>query len=402
MNLLAVVPARGGSRGLPGKNLRPVDGVSLVGRATVCARLFLRRAREISGHILVDTDAEEIAAEGRSWGASVPFLRPPDLARDTTSSFDSVDHAVRRWESEHGAVDVIVLLQPTSPLRLPADVSACVAAFESGARSVISVVRASPPPEFMMRMHPAGTLEWAFGNPGVTRRQDAAVAWHPNGAVYVQSPEFLREHRTFLVAGITRGVEMPPDRSVDIDAAIDLLTASAIARAARPPEPALILELQSPRLPDIDMSSRDGVAGFYVRRRTAGELGDGLPEAAGKASRAGMLLVVESDGASWGAGTPGVTPAFDASDTGIAGWLADPSRAAWVVLGAGAGREALLGVAEQVRGESVTLVARGRGAGEAAGVAGLAGMRIALGDAETVEVAGSTGAHFRLLPAPAG
>ena len=400
MRLLALVPARGGSRGLPGKNLRPVDGISLVGRATICARLFLRHATGLTGDTLVDTDAEDIAAEGRAWGASVPFLRPPDLARDTTSSFDSVDHAVRRWEAERGQVDGIVLLQPTSPLRLPVDVSACVAAFQAGARSVITVVRAAPPPEFTMRMHQDGALEWAFGHPGVTRRQDAAVAWHPNGAVYVQSPDFLREHRTFVVAGITHGVEMPSDRSVDIDAAIDLLTAGAVARAARPAQPGKILSLSSARIPDIDMSSRDGIAGYYIVG--TGTPVPGLAQVAEKVSRAGMLLVVENHRTSPASDIPGVIPALAASDPALGERLSDPARPTWVRLGDGASREELLGVAEQVRGESVTLVVAGRGAREASGVAGLAGMRIALGDAEPVGTDASAGAHFQIIPAPAG
>src|SRR5688572_26196816 len=122
--VLVVVPARGGSKGLPGKNLREVGGVSLTGRAVQVGLAFLSE-RALWGQMFVDTDATDIAAEGIRWGAEVPFLRPPELAADATPMADNVLHAVDRFAALGRVHDVVVLLQPTSPLRTAGDVVAC-------------------------------------------------------------------------------------------------------------------------------------------------------------------------------------------------------------------------------------------------------------------------------------
>src|SRR5262245_1333122 len=123
MRIGFVVPARGGSKGLVGKNLRTVAGTSVVGRAVAVANRALRRRGGL-GTVIVDTDAEDIAAEGRRWGAAVPFLRPPELARDDTPTVVNVMHAVERLGKS--TLDVVVLLQPTSPLRSVDDVLRCI------------------------------------------------------------------------------------------------------------------------------------------------------------------------------------------------------------------------------------------------------------------------------------
>lgn len=230
MTVLVHIPARAGSKGLPGKNLRTVGGVSLVGRAVHAGQDFLS-AQGLAGMVFVDTDGEEIATEGRRHGAEVPFLRPAELAADTTSSLDTVLHAVERLESAGGSFDALILLQPTSPLRTAQDVALCWAAFDrAAAPSVISVCVADHPPELSLRRADNGTLTFAFGAPTEIRRQAAAPAFRPTGAVYIQTIEFLREARAFIVAGTTVGVELPRARSIDVDDELDLFLADSILR----------------------------------------------------------------------------------------------------------------------------------------------------------------------------
>jgi N,N'-diacetyllegionaminate synthase len=229
MKILVLVPARGGSKGLPGKNLLRVAGMSLVGRAVRVGKRFLAASGH-DGTVLVDTDSEEIAAEGRRWGALAPFLRPAALAGDETPMIDNVLHAMERIASDRGEHDVVVLLQPTSPLREVEDVLGCFRAFERDAGSVISIVRADHPPQQALRLASDGELSWQWPELAPdARRQDLAPMWRPSGAVYVSSAESLRRSRAFIVPGRTRGVPMPGHRAVDVDGAEDLAYAEAVA-----------------------------------------------------------------------------------------------------------------------------------------------------------------------------
>jgi CMP-N-acetylneuraminic acid synthetase len=235
MSVLIVVPARGGSKGLPGKNLRGVAGVSLVARAVFAGRGFAQQAG-LDALVFVDTDSPEIAAEGRAWGAAVPFLRPPELAADTTATADSVLHAAQRLIDAGHAIDVIVLLQPTSPLRTADDIRACWEAFDAAAvPSVISTTAIAHPLEISLRADADGVLSWALGEPPAdVRRQAFAEALFPSGAVYVITYALLKETKRFVLPRITRGVPLPRRSAIDIDAAADLALADALAKAARP------------------------------------------------------------------------------------------------------------------------------------------------------------------------
>lgn len=226
MRIVFVVPARGGSKGLPGKNLRTVAGTSLVGRAVAVARRALRRAGG-DGAVVVDTDDGSIAREGRSWGAEVPFLRPPELATDTASTVDVVLHLLSRLPP----ADVVVLLQPTSPLRAEEDVARCLAALGPGG-SAVAVVR-DPHHHLGLRRGADGVLSWIGEAPSM-RRQDHGPVVAPSGSVYVTTPASLREHRSFVVSGRTVGVEVPAERAVDVDTERDLVLAEALARTVVP------------------------------------------------------------------------------------------------------------------------------------------------------------------------
>jgi len=234
MSPVCLIPARGGSKGLRDKNLLPVGGVSLVGRAVLAAREFGRLARLGDLLIVVDTDSEAIAEEGRRWGALVPFLRPPELAGDDVPTAASSLAALERLEQSGAEVGDVILLQPTSPLRTGSDVLACWQEYDPRrAPSVISLVRTEHPPGIALRSAPGGAVQWQAGGEPPARRQESTEAWWPSGAVYVISLALLQRERKFIVAGLTRGVVLPPERSVDVDTADDLAEAEARLAARR-------------------------------------------------------------------------------------------------------------------------------------------------------------------------
>ena len=275
MNILVHIPARGGSKGIPRKNLRTMLGISLVGWAVLGAR----RCRALLGtratiRIVVDTDDEEIAREGRAWGAEVPFLRPAELAGDESPTAASVLHAVGRYRESGWGVDGVILLQPTSPLRRAEDVIACAAPFLAGtADSVVSVIPLEHPLELAYRAGEAGLLTRVLPGPGgAVRRQDGTRAVFPSGAVYVIGAELLSRSERFIQDGATVGVELPRSRSLDIDAEADLALAESIARgealAARP-DPAV-----AGRWHEVDLDSLfSGLSGLEELIRAGGTEG---------------------------------------------------------------------------------------------------------------------------------
>jgi N,N'-diacetyllegionaminate synthase len=232
VNVLCLVPARGGSKRLPRKNLAEVGGASLTGRAVMAARRFGLLAG-LPVRVVVDTDDVEIAREGRAWGAEVPFLREASLAADDTTSAASTLAAIDRLTSAGWTADAVILLQPTSPLRSAEDILACWRTFDASARpSVTSVTATDHPAELVFRQDGAGKLAWAWPaarEPWIGTRFPAGVQL--TGSVYVVTPAFLRARSAFVLAGETVGVACPRERSVDVDTAADLHIADAIARA---------------------------------------------------------------------------------------------------------------------------------------------------------------------------
>lgn len=207
--VLALVPARGESKGVPRKNLRQVGGKPLIAWT-------IEQALAVPGldRIVVSSDDHEILSVAREWGADTPFVRPAELASDTTPGVDPVLHALEQLPG----YDVVVLLQPTSPLRRPDDIAGCLRhTFASGAPACISVTIAEPSPCWMFRMDAATRLRPLLDEgPLPTRRQDLVPVYVINGAIYVAAVDWLRQHRTFVTPE-TVGFVMPPDRSLDLD-----------------------------------------------------------------------------------------------------------------------------------------------------------------------------------------
>jgi CMP-N,N'-diacetyllegionaminic acid synthase len=206
--VLAVITARGGSKGLPRKNVLALAGKPLIAWS-IDAALGARSVDQC----IVSTDDDEIAEVSRRYGALVPFKREAALASDTASSMDVLFDALRRVPG----FDIVVLLQPTSPLRTRDHVEAgLVRLCESGADSCLSLAPARDHPWLTYRID-ANHSPVSFCAPDVVpRRQDMPEAWVLNGAFYASRVEGLEQRRSFMTGRVT-ALEMTPDESVDID-----------------------------------------------------------------------------------------------------------------------------------------------------------------------------------------
>ena len=180
--VLALIPARSGSKGVPDKNTKLLAGRTLLE--------YVASAAAASGavdRVVLSTDSDRIAAEGRRAGLDVPFIRPAELARDDTPMLPVVEHALVPLEQDGWVADIVVLLQPTSPLRRPEHIRDAVQQLrDSGADSVVSVVELPRhfSPDYVMRMHGDRLEPFLAGGKDVTRRQDARAAFARDGTVY--------------------------------------------------------------------------------------------------------------------------------------------------------------------------------------------------------------------------
>lgn len=231
MKILALIPARGGSKRLPGKNIKPLGGVPLIGwsiKTALASRCF--------ADVLVSTDDQEIADVAIQQGASVPWLRPMVLASDTATSVDVVVHALDQWEHSNGQLDAVMLLQPTSPLRTVDSIQRALRLFESkgGQHPVVSVGPAASHPNWCFRMTATGTMEPFLGWEGLeVRSQDLEPAWTLNGSIYVISPSQLRAKRSFLATDTFALQMSDPDESIDVDTLEDFERCEQVLRSGR-------------------------------------------------------------------------------------------------------------------------------------------------------------------------
>lgn len=211
--LLALITARGGSKGLPRKNVLPVGGKPLIAW-TISAAI----EAEFVDHVVLSSDDDEIIKTAMKWGCTVPFRRPTELASDTASSMDVVLHALDQLPG----YDFVVLLQPTSPLRTSRDIDAAFLLLQaSGAPSCVSVCEAEQSPYWMYRLAEDGKLEDLLPLPtAAKRRQDLPPVYVLNGAIYIANVDWLRSTKSFLGDGSIAYL-MPKERSIDIDTADD-------------------------------------------------------------------------------------------------------------------------------------------------------------------------------------
>jgi CMP-N,N'-diacetyllegionaminic acid synthase len=212
--VLGVIPARGGSKGVPGKNIRHVGGKPLIAWTIEAGQ-----ASKIIDRVVLSSDDLEIISVAQKHNCDVPFVRESQLAEDTTPTIDVVLDALNRCP----AYEWVVLLQPTSPLRTSLDIDLaierCVAL---NAPSCVSVCLAQESPYWMFTLNQDGHLAALLPNQAVTRRQDLPPVYSLNGAIYVANAEWLKRERKFLTSE-TVAYEMPVERSLDIDTEFDFL-----------------------------------------------------------------------------------------------------------------------------------------------------------------------------------
>ena len=220
-DVLAVIPARGGSKGIPRKNILPVGGKPLL-QWTIDAA----RAAACVDRVVVSTDDEEIADVARALGAEVPFMRPASLARDDTAGIDPILHALEQL----GVVDGwTCVLQPTSPLRRASDIDGARQLVDRrGADAALAVTAVRQHAAWHKLVDDEGWLVTPRQPPAA--RQSLPQVWCPNGALYLVKTGVLRAERTLLPRRSTPW-EMPASRSVDIDVPDDLAIVAALLGA---------------------------------------------------------------------------------------------------------------------------------------------------------------------------
>lgn len=212
MNVLGLIPARGGSKSIPRKNIKDIAGKPLIAWTIESAL-----GSGLLAAVVVSTDDLEIGEVARRHGAEMPFLRPAELAQDDTPGVDPVLHALEVLPG----FDAVLLMQPTSPLRTTEDINGCIRFAEGiGAGCVVSVTEASQHPNWMYRLDAERRLQSLIAEKHVTRRQDLPAVYAANGALYFARKEWLQRQRAFITAD-TFGYVMPVERSIDLDSPFD-------------------------------------------------------------------------------------------------------------------------------------------------------------------------------------
>lgn len=223
--MIVIVPARGGSKGLPQKNIRLFAGEPLIVH-TLRAALAAERVERV----LVTTDDDEILRICRTVeGVEAPVRRPPHLATDNAAALDAYLHLVDSLEiiEGHAPRDVCVLL-PTSPLRTPADIDSAIALYEMTHANAVISVSAAKPVSWLHTVDGDGRMTQAVPDPSKLRnRQDHDLVYLPNGSIYVFDVEHARRTGSIYGEGAFAHV-MPPERSIDIDTEADFVAAEAL------------------------------------------------------------------------------------------------------------------------------------------------------------------------------
>ncbi len=230
MRVLFLCTARGGSKGVPGKNIREIAGIPLVGYKIISA---LRT--NVEKRVICSTDSDEIAAVARRYGAEVPFMRPAELARDDSKSMDVIIHAMA-WLTEHGdrPYDAVMLMEPSAPFATHVHFQRSIEMLqEKDALSVIGMRQVEPHPVWMAELGPDGQMDkhyeqmaWAAEK----RRQDFPKVYTMNGALYLMRWDHLLRTRERYTAR-SFGLVMPHEYSIEIDNQHDLRFAQFVVDA---------------------------------------------------------------------------------------------------------------------------------------------------------------------------
>lgn len=226
MNAVAFIFARGGSKGLPGKNIRHLDGKPLIAWSIEHAQAVNRIQR-----VIVSTDSEEIAAVARQYGAEVPFIRPAELARDDSPEWLAWRHALNYLLETDGVLpQAMVSVPTTAPLRLPLDIENCLDKYEqTDSDIIITVTDANRSPYFnMVKFNADDTVGLVIPpQSAITRRQDAPAVYDMATVAYVVRPDFVMKQNS-VFEGRVSAVHVPVERAIDIDTLLDFQIAECL------------------------------------------------------------------------------------------------------------------------------------------------------------------------------
>jgi N-acylneuraminate cytidylyltransferase/CMP-N,N'-diacetyllegionaminic acid synthase len=228
--VLAVIPARSGSKGLPGKNIKELCGKPLVAWSVDAAK-----ESKYIDKIVVSTDSDEIAEIGKKYGAEVPFMRPAELARDTSPGYEVLEHVILTLQEMGDCYDFIVVLEPTSPLREVSDIDNSLETLVNNIKRAESIVGVcaldATHPEFLVTINPEGFLSLyggkKFSEP--TRRQDLSKLYFFEGTIYISTIEALFKNKGFCHEK-TLAYIVPKWKAFEVDDLIDFFCVEAVLK----------------------------------------------------------------------------------------------------------------------------------------------------------------------------
>ena len=227
-SVIAIIPARGGSKGLPGKNIKELCGKPLIAWS-IEAGLGSKYVDEV----MVTTDGEEIARIARAFGASVPFIRPAELASDTSTSFDAIKHVIDFYENELNKIfDYVVLLEPTSPLREKNDIDGMIEkiiSMEDHFDAIVSLGEVHEHPSIMKKLIGNEIEPYCKELTMATRRQDNGIAYFPYGVAYIVKTKTLFEEKSFYPRRTTHRI-IKRYQCYEIDDIYDFLAIENVMR----------------------------------------------------------------------------------------------------------------------------------------------------------------------------
>jgi N-acylneuraminate cytidylyltransferase len=215
MNILYIIPARGGSKGIPGKNIKMLGGKPLI-----CHSIEIARQLAKDEDICVTTDDSLIIAEVEKMGLHVPFVRPAELATDTAGSYEVILHALHFFEKQGKVYDAIVLLQPTSPFRKPEFVKEAIALYNNSIDQVVSVVETKSNPYYILFEEDSNGFLQKSKQGNFTRRQDCPKVYEYNGSIYVMNVNSLKKKNIGQFNKVVKYV-MEAKWSIDLDTPLD-------------------------------------------------------------------------------------------------------------------------------------------------------------------------------------
>ena len=226
MRVLGIIPARAGSKRIKNKNIKSLNGFPLIAYTIAAGK-----NSKLINRLVVSTDSDEIAAISKKLGAEVPFIRPDKIAGDLANSTDVINHALRYFEGENEFFDVVVMLQPTSPLRTSSDIDNAIKLLNQEFQSLVSVCKTSHSPLWVNTLPENHSMKSFLSNPllKTKRSQDLPVYYRLNGAIYAAYTKYFIENGGFY-GDQTKAYIMPEDRSIDIDGELDFKLASFLLR----------------------------------------------------------------------------------------------------------------------------------------------------------------------------